>query len=207
MASRTLHADADVDAGTCARHLAPAGPLAPRPYALLSAFCGLALGGLGACAPTLDWREFRPEGTSLAMMFPCKPDGHARLVPLAGAQVRLSLHACQAGEGTWALAWADLRDPRGVPLALRELQASSQANVSASAASPRPLRLPGATPQPDSGRWSLSGRAPDGRALRGEVAVFSRGTVVFQATHLSFSATPDLAEAVETFFTSLRLGP
>jgi hypothetical protein len=168
--------------------------------------CLAAVWTLTACAPTLDWREFRPDGVALTATFPCKPDGHARVVPLAGVSVKLTLHACQAGDATWAVTWADMQDPARVAPALRGLRESSEANFGAQAGSARPLKVPGATPQPDGGRWALSGRAPDGRALNGEVAVFARGTVVFQATTLSFAPLSKSVEAFETFFTALRLG-
>ena len=48
----------------------------------------------------------------------------------------------------------------------------------------------------------LQGRLPDGRAVQMQLAVFARGTQVFQATVLG-DAVPD--DAAETFFASLRL--
>jgi len=163
-------------------------------------------GGISACTPALDWRDFRPDGAPLAMLFPCKPDGHARMLPLAGQTVRLTLHACQAGDVTWALAWTDVQDPARVAPALRALREASQANLSAPAASPQSWNLPGATPQPDSGRWTLRGRGPDGGALSAEVGVFARGTAVFQVTALATGEGASTAQAVDTFFSSLRPG-
>ena len=64
--------------------------------------------------------------------------------------------------------------------------------------------MKGQTPHPGSGRWSLEGRYPDGKPVLGQVAVFSRGTVVFQATALG--VTPS-SEAADTYFSGLRFEP
>jgi hypothetical protein len=165
------------------------------------------LGGLAltSCTPGLDWREFRPEGASaLQLLYPCKPDGHARQLNLAGQPVRLTLHACRADGATWGLAWADVGDPARVAPALQALRQAFEANVAASASVPSAgWRVPGATPQPASGHWTLQGRLPEGGVIHGEVAVFAHGTRVFQATVLSERAR---AEDAATFMGSLRVG-
>lgn len=158
---------------------------------------------LVACAPAMNWREVRPDVQGAVMLFPCKPSSFARMVRLAGEQVRMTLQACDAGGVTWGLSWADVGDPARVPLALRALRQSALDNLSASAGEDLPLRVPGATPQPDSLRQTLSGRTPDGKPVSGQVAVFSRGTVVFQVTMLGRPAQEDSAA---TFFSSVRLG-
>jgi hypothetical protein len=158
---------------------------------------------LVACAPAMNWREVRPDVQGAVMLFPCKPSSFARMVPLAGEQVRMTLQACDAGGVTWGLSWADVGDPTRVPLALRALRQSTLDNLSASSGEDLPLRVPGATPQPDSLRQALSGRTPDGKPMSGQVAVFSRGTVVFQATMLG---KPAQEESASTFFSSVRLG-
>ncbi len=136
---------------------------------------------------------------------PCKPTPQVRSVRLAGQAVRLSLHACSAGGQTWALAYADVRDPAQVGPALAELRDSAAANLGGVQPQERsPLAVPGATPQPASLRWGLAGRLPDGQPVLEEVAVFARGTVVFQATVLGVQLP---AEGVATFFESLRALP
>ena len=72
--------------------------------------------GVMGCAPVLDWREVRPAGSGVSLLFPCKPDSQSRLVRLAGMQVRLVLLACAAGGSTWGLAHADVVDPASVGL-------------------------------------------------------------------------------------------
>jgi hypothetical protein len=151
----------------------------------------------------MNWREVRVEGQGASMLLPCRPSSFARLVDLGDGPVKMTLQACDAGGATWALSWADVGDPARVPSALRALRQSAALNLSATPGDALPLRVPGATPQPENGRHALSGRAPDGRPLSGQIAVFSRGTVVYQATMLGPSASD---ESAATFFASLRLG-
>lgn len=159
--------------------------------------------GLAACAPALDWREVRIEGRDATVLWPCKPSAHARMVRLDGPEVRLTLQACQAGGMTFGLAWADMSDPSRVGPALRALRESSAGNLGAATARALALRVPGQTPQPEAGRIGYSGQRPDGRAVQAQVAVVSRGTVVYQATVLGDRAVD---EAAETFIASLKLG-
>ena len=159
---------------------------------------------LAACAPALDWREVRPEGSHMTLLMPCKSTAQQRQLPLAGAAVRLSLQACSADGQTWGVAHADVEDPARVAVALAELRASAAANVAAGAVEPLPLQVPGATPQPASERLSFAGRLPDGRPVQVQLAVFAHGTRVFQATALG-ERLP--AEAADTFFGSIRFLP
>lgn len=160
--------------------------------------------GVMGCAPVLDWREVRPAGSGVSLLFPCKPDSQSRLVRLAGTQVRLVLLACAAGGSTWGLAHADVVDPASVGVALAELRAAATANLSASSMLELPLKVDGATPNPSSSRVQLAGRLPDGRAVNSQVAVFAKGTRIFQATLIG-EGWP--ADAPDTFFSSLRLSP
>jgi len=161
-----------------------------------------ACAGLLGCAPALDWRDVRPEGSALQLQFPCRPTTQRRDVPLAGARVNLALHACAAGGQTWGLAVADAVDPGRVGPALAELADAARRNLGASAGQPLALKVPGATPNDASIRLRLQGRLPDGGAAQMQLAVFARGTQVFQATVLG-PTVPDAA--AETFFASLRL--
>lgn len=156
-----------------------------------------------ACSPALDWRELRPDDSGgLTVLFPCKPASHARLLTLAGTPARTTMHACTAAGATWAVAVADVQDPARVTAALVELKAAATSNLAAG--EPRPLDgvVPGATPNPQAGRVALAGRYPDGRAAQMQVTVFTRGTIVIQATVLGERLDSD---AVDTFHSSLRL--
>jgi hypothetical protein len=159
---------------------------------------------LMACAPALDWREVRPAGSGATMLFPCKPDNHARKVTLGTQELRLVLHACRAGDSTWALAFADVAEPAHVGPALTELRAAAARNLGASDARILPLKVEGATPNPASQRVQIRGRIADGRLVTEQLAVFAVGTRVFQATALGEALEPD---AAETFFASLCVAP
>ena len=156
------------------------------------------------CAPALDWRELRPADSGLTVLFPCKPTSHARRVSLGPDAVRLELHACTAAGITWAVAFADVQDPARVGPALAELRMAAANNLSAAPAQSLPFKVEGATPNPASQRVQLQGRMPDGRAVTEQVAVFAKGTRVFQAVALGEKLD---AEAADGFFGSLRLGP
>lgn len=174
-----------------------------RAAASMSAVLGL-LSMLAACSPALDWREVRPAGSGLVGLLPCRPSVYERNVRLAGPPVPLSLNACSADGLTFALAFADVGDPSRVSAALAELQAAAQANVGAATRESLALAVPGATPNPASTRMRLIGLLPDGKAVEEQVAVFSQGTRVFQATVIG----PQLpAEVADTFFDGLRLAP
>jgi len=159
---------------------------------------------LAACSPALDWREVRPAGSGAALLLPCRPQALTRTVALAGRQVRLALHACSAAGQTWSLAFADVDDPAAVGPALEALGRAAAANIGAGVGSGLPLAVAGATPNDASRRVALVGRLPDGTAVQEQVAVFTRGTRVFQATAIG-PHLPD--DGVDTFFGSVRLGP
>ncbi len=154
------------------------------------------------CSPALDWREVRPETSGAMLLMPCKPASHARRLPLAGAPVEWTLYACSAGEVTWAIGFADLGDPARVGVALAELEAAALGNIGADAPAQRePLRVDGATPHAAAVTLRASGRRSDGTAVQEQVALFSKGTRVYQATAVGAGLPP---EALETFFDSLR---
>ena len=176
-----------------------AAVLFPRAAAPVLLAC---LAGLVGCSPALDWREVRPADTGAQLLLPCRPASHARELSLAGEKVRWVLYACRAADTTWAVAWAELSDPARMAPALAELKASAAANVGAARLEPLPGRTPGETPHPQSGRFAVSGRLPDGQAVRGRVALATRGLAVMQATALG--PRPDEV-ALDTFLDSLRM--
>jgi hypothetical protein len=161
--------------------------------------------GAAACTPALDWRELRPKGSAATAMFPCKPASHARDVRLAGATVSMSMFACSAGDTTFALAFADMKDPSLVGQALDELAQAAHSHLQAAASSAsQPLSVPGMTPNARAALWRLQGRLPDGRLVQERVALFAHGTQIYQATILG--AVLD-AQAQEVFFGALRMHP
>lgn len=159
---------------------------------------------LTACTPTLDWREVRPAGSGALLLMPCKPSLQSRAVPLANKKVQMSLWSCDAGGQTWALAHADMGEPGKVNAALVDLQTAAAANIGAVDVKPLPLQIPGVTPYTASQRVQWRGQLPDGRPVRAQLAVFARGSVVFQATMMGETLS---AEGAETFFAALRPAP
>jgi hypothetical protein len=115
----------------------------------------------------------------------------------------MTLFACDAGGDTYAIGYADLRDPGLVTLALEELAHAARANLRATTASRAvPARIEGMTPNASATRLNLQGQLPDGRAVTETVVVFAYGASVMQATVVGPS--PD-SSAVETFVESLRV--
>ncbi len=159
---------------------------------------------LAGCAPALNWRDVRPEGSGVQALFPCKPDVEERRVALAGSPVRWNLSVCNGGDQSWALAHADVVEPGRVGPALAALQAGAAANLGVRTAASTPQAVAGATPQAASGRLRLQGQRPDGQPVQMQVLVFARGTRVFQASAVG-AALAD--EAVETYFTSIHFPP
>lgn len=168
------------------------------------AACLLAVTGLSACTPTLDWREVRPEGSGARALFPCRPVSHARQLALAGAPVRMTMHACSAGGVVFALGVADVGEPARVAPALAELRAAAVRNLDAAADPVQALSVTGMTPNAQAARVRLSGRRPDGSVVHEELALFARGTTVYQATLLGPAAD---AAAAQMFVEGLKVGP
>lgn len=164
---------------------------------------GAWISGLAGCAPVLDWREVRPEGSDVVALFPCKPERAERDVRLGDLRVRMRLLSCSADGMTFALSGADLAEPAQVTPALASLRTVAAANFGAPAASASALSVPGATPNPQSARLHLDGRRPDGVGVTAYAAFFARGTTVWQGTVMG--AKPD-AEAVEAFVAGLQAG-
>ena len=156
-----------------------------------------------ACAPTLDWREVRPEASGLVALFPCKPSGNARRLNLVGESVEMTLYTCSAAGATYAIVFADVGQPQLVGQALEDLAVAAARNIGAGAVhTTAPFQVQGMTPNPRSQRRTFAGQLGDGRPVQQQVAVFSRGLRVFQATVIGEKLD---ADALEMFFGALRL--
>jgi hypothetical protein len=163
---------------------------------------GAALALLGACSPTLDWRQFTPEDFGVTVVFPCRPDRHARALELAGAKAQMEMLVCSAGDDTFAVSFVDIADPAKVGAALVELRDAALRNVGAAPVSPAPFNVPGMTPNPEAVRLAFDGRLPDGRTTRERTAFFVKGLRLYQASVIGAKPSD---EAVETFLTGLKL--
>ena len=141
----------------------------------------VAVVGLAACTPGMDWREVGPVDGGWRAMFPCRPGVQSRRLLLGDEAVEWRLHACQADGVTYAVGDADVTDPARVGPALKALRVLAQAQINAGEVPGLPLRWPGMTPQPEAGRWRLEGRTAQGQAVAIELLLASRGTRVVQA--------------------------
>lgn len=157
---------------------------------------------LPACSPTFNWRDVRPEQTPLVALFPCKPDRAARVVSLGAKDVPLTMLACKAGEATFALAYADMKDAANAGAALDQWKSATLANVRARSPSEVPFLIKGASVLPQSVQVKAEGVRPEGTSASVQAVWFAAGSLVFQA---AVFADKDSAAVSETFFAGLRL--
>ncbi|ALT79497.1 hypothetical protein [Paucibacter sp. KCTC 42545] len=161
-------------------------------------FAAVAATLLGACAPTLDWREVRPEGSDAQALFPCKPELLSRPAGGAHAPGRMGLAQCKAGGASFSLSWAEVADPAQVAPALRQMRESLATKLAAKPGELLPVQVAGMTPNPEAQMQTLLGANQSA-----QVAVFTRGQLVYQAMLLS--PKPDAA-GWQTFLAALKLG-
>ena len=158
---------------------------------------------LAACSPALDWREARPAGSELTMLFPCRPDSDERVVAVAGEPMPMHIHVCRAAGLTFSILFGAIADPAKVTDSLLALRAAAVANI-AGAAAVQPWQQPGATPNAQSARLRIEGRLPGGRVVVEHVAFFVSGLTLYQATVLGDTVSQETAD---TFFGAIRLAP
>ena len=163
----------------------------------------LVLGALAACSPPLDWREARPGGSDVTMLFPCRPEHEERLVAAASEPRPMHLHVCHAAGIAFSLMFGELADPSQVTGALASLKAAAIANI-AGTSTAQPWQQSGTTPNAQSVMLRIEGRLPDGRPVVEHAAFFVKGLMLYQATVLGDAVA---AETVETFFAGIRLTP
>lgn len=165
--------------------------------------CGASLLVLSlcACAPALDWRQVSPDELGITGLFPCRPSTASRNTHVGGRAITVSMHACKADGATFALSSAQVDDVRAVGPVLVDLSASAARNIGATLGMGEPFQVPGMTPHAGASRYLMTARDADGAVLFEHMAVFARGTRVYQAFVLG--SRPD-AEAVQAFFSSFR---
>ena len=154
---------------------------------------------LGACSPTLNWRQVHAEhAQGLQLWLPCSPQAQVRPQPLVGFVHPVALHvlSCQAGGATWALRWVDLGQAQDPTLALGALQASLEANLrqlSGQTSRAQALHMPAWAESPSVGQLSLAGQrwgvpGPSNQADAAPTAPKHPGLVV-DAWHFSHAQT------------------
>lgn len=158
---------------------------------------------LGACSPSLNWREVRPEGSDLTLMFPCKPEQLSRALeaPGAPAGARMGLARCEAAGLSFSLSWSEVPDPAQVTPALVQMREALLAGLKLPAAQPVNLQVAGMTPSP--GALSQALGAAGGKGQQARLAVFARGLRVYQLLLVGPRAD---AAAWDGFLGSLQLG-
>ena len=157
-----------------------------------------------ACSPVFDWREARPDGSGVALMFPCRPAMEDRQTQIGAAPAPIRVHSCATGGAVFALAAIDAADPAGVTPMLDAFRLQTAANLAGTATELGAFSPPGATPNPRSARLAIVGKRPDGRHVVAQAAFFVKGLKMFQATVLN----ADIAggpQAADTFFGAIRL--
>lgn len=163
---------------------------------------GLALAGLAACSPALNWRTVRSDAHPLQMLLPCKPDKATRDVPMAGATVALDMQGCDAAGATFAVSHVRLADATQAGAALAGWQAATLANLRAA----NPATQAFGIPDGQLGvRWAVQGQRADGRPVSAQAVWFARirpqGIDLFNAVVLADKADTAVAD---TFFTGLK---
>jgi len=155
------------------------------------------------CTPALDWRDVRPEGSDLTMLFPCRPDRQERRVQIGAAVSTMRMDTCRASGMLFSLAFVDATDAAAVGPTLATLRASAAANIGAVTTVQR-LDIAGATPNAESALVRMQGRLADGRTRTERAAFFAHGMRVYQAAMLGESLPDDTAE---TFFGAIKVRP
>lgn len=169
------------------------------PVTLFLAACLLPV--LTACNPTYNWRDVRPDNTSLSALLPCKPDQAQRSVPLGGQATELAMLGCDAGGATFAIALATPGDASQTAAVLTGWQTATLAHIKAGIGQVTPLTIPGAAVQPQAVLVRATGQRADGSAVQSQAAYFAQGRQVFQAVIYADRVRPEVAE---TFFSGLR---
>jgi hypothetical protein len=125
----------------------------------------------------------------------------ARSLELGGATVAMHLSACTVEGATYAVAYAEFPDSSYVAPAIKQMRAAAEANIDGHAIEPEAINVVGMTPIPLAERWRLQGHGADAAPIQEQVAFFSRGRQVYQATVVG---PPIGAEAVDIFFSGLK---
>jgi hypothetical protein len=165
-----------------------------------SIYAVAALLGLTACNPTFNWRDVRPNGTSLALLMPCKPQSAQKIVSMAGEPTELMLLSCDAGGVTFAVAAAEVKSAASVSAVLAQWQSATLANIKAESSSAgTAFKLRGLAD--GAILVKATGQRANGQPVSSQAVYFAQGSQVFQAVMYADELSPDVAE---TFFSGLK---
>ncbi len=158
----------------------------------------------------MNWRETRIADTALVALLPCKPDAGARTVPLGGRDVSLHMTGCDAGSATFAVAHATVDAASAAPAVLAQWRTATLANMAAVSSRDVPMNaaarsaLGSASAATAPMRVTAEGRRKDGSVVTMQALWFAKDAQVFHAVVYAERTSPDLTEAVETFFSGLK---
>ncbi len=120
----------------------------------------------------------------------------------------LRLLGCDAGDITFAIAVVELGSAMDAAPVLAQWQSATLGNMKAGptgavagASQPVPLKIIGASVQPEAILVRARGQRGDGRPVSGQTAYFAQGSQVFQAVIYADTIPQEVAE---TFFSSLK---
>lgn len=157
---------------------------------------------LSGCSPALNWRELRPDGADLTLMFPCKPSREERRQPgPTGTPVTVRSASCEAQGWQFSLTWTDLGDARASTAAQQRMHEGLASRMQPAASAP--LAWPGFQPDAQAYQQQFSAR-PGEPQQQVQQAVFARGSRVYQLLMQGERPGP---EAWEVFLGSVRLSP
>jgi hypothetical protein len=172
-----------------------------RPWLIAAAL------GVAACTPSLNWREVRPEHTSLKTLLPCKPDNGSRQVKVGQQELEVRMTGCQAQEHLLAIARLPMPQKateQETAHAIKEWQDATLANFKGQVTGTQAFVIkaksaPSTTPVV---KISASGQGPDGRPMQSQMLLFVHENQIVQAVVYAAKLSADVTE---TFFTSLEL--
>lgn len=109
---------------------------------------------------------------------------------------------CDAGDASFTVGYADVKDVSLVGPVLEQWKRATLGNMRAQPATEVPFILQGAAVLPQSVKVTARGSRPDGKAVDTQAVWFAVGSVVFQVAVYANTAHP--AET-ETFFAGVKV--
>ncbi|OYT91597.1 MAG: hypothetical protein CFE43_12500 [Burkholderiales bacterium PBB3] len=165
---------------------------------------GLALLGLAACSPSLNWRTVPVE--QLAALLPCKPDHAERQVDLGGTPRTLAMWGCEAGGALFAVSHLRVQAPATPEQVIAAWQLAALRNLPSATAQALPFKTPamaGSASAPGV-MVRATGKRAEGQAVQAQLAWFSRGADVY---HLAVFAPVLTPAMTDSFFNELHWQP
>jgi len=157
-----------------------------------SVLTALFLAGLGACTPTLNWREVTVD--RLTVLLPCKPDRAQRTVKFGPDDVVLEMVGCEVGNALYAVSHVQVKHAGAITDVVQQWQAVALGNLRATP----PQTLPWPAPKGASAavRLAASGQRPNGDTLQAQLAWFSVGADIYHVAVYAPKLTPEHSDTL-----------